>query len=126
RLHVVGALLDHEVVVGQRDEAGTLARELTDERRHLVPLARPVDAVDAGLVPGRARVLAGRLGQPALAREPLVQRLPLEDHAPLRSALRRGSRRRLSRYSFTSRRSLSVRRSMEARMSFVAVRTRKG
>src|SRR5262249_24898712 len=126
RLDAVGALLDREVVVRERDEAGTLALELTGERRDLDPLARPVHAVDAGLVPGRARVLARGIDEPALARKSLVQRLPLEDHAPLCSALRRGSRRRLSRYSFTSRMSLSVRPSMEARMSFVAVRTRSG
>ena len=81
----VGTVLDEERAVGERDERDRVRpRRRARPRSRSRPIARAVDAVDARLLPRRARVAAGAR-QPAFAREPLVQRLapPEEAHYAL-------------------------------------------
>src|SRR3954470_15040790 len=72
-------LLDYERAVLKGDEIDSLARDLGRlGRDHDVPLAGALDAVDAHLVPSRAR---RRLDQAGFPREPLVQALaPEQSH----------------------------------------------
>src|SRR5207253_2149429 len=98
----VGAVVDDEIAVGEGHEARAAPFDLGCVDRHdRVPFARPMEAVDAALVPGgpdrRRRPFERNAG---LAREPDVQRLtPAEErHAPLWWAVRRrGSSVRFSR-----------------------------